>query len=88
MASSLLLKKPSFQSATYLLRNHVMYYLQALHHEETQGTGIGAAVAETILEVTERILQEASSAQTVMVTVLPRQEVGTWNVSSLYSLGR
>lgn len=41
--------------------------MQALYYEERAGNGIGAAVAEKILEVTERVLQESSSAQPVLL---------------------
>ena len=41
--------------------------MQALYYEERAGNGIGAAVAEKILEVTERIMQESSSAQPVLL---------------------
>ena len=45
-----------------------MYHtLQALYYEEHRSNGIGAAIAEKALEVTERLLQEASSAQPVLV---------------------
>ena len=41
--------------------------MQALYYEERAGNGIGAAVAEKILEVTERVMQESSSAQPVLL---------------------
>lgn len=42
-------------------------FQQALYYEERAGNGIGAAVAEKILEVTERVMQESSSAQPVLL---------------------
>ncbi|XP_064395390.1 E3 ubiquitin-protein ligase UBR4-like isoform X5 [Halichondria panicea] len=39
----------------------------SLHYEEANSTGIGAAVAEKTLKVTERFLQEASSEAPVLV---------------------
>ena len=47
--------------------------LQALHYEERSGNGIGASVAESVLRVTERILQEASSSQQVLVRTRSRE---------------
>lgn len=49
--------------------------MQALHYEERSGNGIGASVAESVLRVTERILQEASGSQQVLVRTRSR-EVG------------
>ena len=46
---------------------------QALHYEERSGNGIGASVAERVLRVTERILQEASSSQQVLVRTRSRE---------------
>ncbi len=45
----------------------LLYTLQSLHYEEANSTGIGAAVAEKALKVTERFLQEASSEAPVLV---------------------
>ncbi len=41
--------------------------VQALHYEEQTSNGIGASVAESVLRVTERILQEASTSQPFLV---------------------
>lgn len=48
---------------------------QALHYEEQYASGIGARVAGRVLQVTERIMQETSSAQPVLVRSIS-QEVG------------
>lgn len=41
-------------------------HTQSLHYEEMNATGIGAAVAEEALKVTERFLLEASSETRVL----------------------
>ena len=55
---------------------------QALHNEEHAGNGIGASVAESVLRVTERILQEASISQHVLVRTTSH-EVGPISTSPL-----
>ena len=47
--------------------------LQSLYYEERSGNGIGAGVAESVLGVTERILQEASSSQKVLVRTISQE---------------
>lgn len=56
-----------FYCVNSCLHVYVIYTVQALYYEERAGNGIGAAVAEKILEVTERIMQESSSAQPVLL---------------------
>ena len=59
--------------------------LQSLHYEEANSTGIGAAVAEKTLKVTERFLQEASSEAPVLVRT-PSHDSTDVSSSSYYSL--
>lgn len=48
---------------------------QALHYEQQETNGLGAAVAQQVLLVTEPVLQEMSSQQRVIVRSIS-EEVG------------
>ena len=52
---------------------HTHTHSQALHYEELHLNGIGAAVAERVLEVTERIMQEASSSQPMLARTVSQE---------------
>ena len=46
---------------------------KALHFEEEAKNGMGAAVAEKVLQVTENILHEVSSTQQVLVRSISQE---------------
>lgn len=45
----------------------------ALHYEQQKSDGLGAAIAQQVLSVTEAILQEASSQQSVVVRTVAEE---------------